>query len=122
MLDDIKKILEVSNRGIVVMEDGKPSYVVVPFDDYTKSLTESKNIHLLENKRKLSGDQTGRKNDSYDSNLDSIQRVIEKELEFSREEEARSREVEFKERFKIDYEIDRIKKDLREVRLEDLPF
>ena len=35
--EEIKKILMKVKRGLVIIEDGSPSYVVLPFKDYTES-------------------------------------------------------------------------------------
>ncbi|MBI3671293.1 hypothetical protein HY249_00665 [Candidatus Azambacteria bacterium] len=118
MLDDIKKILEVSKRGIVVMENGKPSYVVVPFDDYARSLKTPESERILERDGRGFEDI----GDFENYGMDSIDKMIEKELERERSENEPAKKGEFKERFRVDYEVERIKKDLREVRLEDLPF
>lgn len=42
MFDDISKILKSITKGVVVMEDGKPAYVVVPFEEYTESMKTRK--------------------------------------------------------------------------------
>lgn len=36
MLDDIQHILKTLKKGIVVVESGKPSYVVIPFEEYQR--------------------------------------------------------------------------------------
>lgn len=42
MYDDISKILKSITKGVVVMEDGKPAYVVVPFEEYKESMKAKK--------------------------------------------------------------------------------
>lgn len=42
MLDEIKKILQSVKKGVVVVENGKPSYVVVPFDEFEAIADERK--------------------------------------------------------------------------------
>ncbi len=42
MFDDISKILKSITKGVVVMENGKPAYVVVPFEEYTESMKTRK--------------------------------------------------------------------------------
>lgn len=42
MFDDIAKILKSITKGIVVMEGGKPAYVVVPFEEYQESMKLNK--------------------------------------------------------------------------------
>lgn len=36
MLNDIQHILKTLKKGIVVVENGKPSYVVVPFEEFER--------------------------------------------------------------------------------------
>lgn len=124
MLDDIKKVLDVSKKGIVVMEDGKPSYVVVPFEDYTRSMKKIfESDYLLDDVEKFNEKSLKKESESYNNNsMDSIHSIIEDELKLSRENTARLRETELKDQFEGNYEVERIKKDLREVKLEDLPF
>lgn len=111
MLEDIKKILELSKRGIVVVENGKPSYVIVPFEDYSGKPTaigEKKASYLLNEKNKI----------------ESIEDLIEKELQETRTRmnDEYDGEDELREIFKKETEVESIKKDLKEIRLEDLPF
>lgn len=112
MLEDIKKILEISKRGIVVVENGKPSFVVVPFEDYSgksSTIEKKKASYFLEEKSKI----------------ESIDDLIEKELQETRariSEEYNDEADELREIFKKETEIESIKKDLKEIRLEDLPF
>jgi len=109
MLEDIRKILEVSKRGIVVMEDGKPSYVVVPFTDYIESTTEDR----IEDKRsELLNDDVNEK----------VQNIIENKFEFDVMKEEKTDKIDFLKRDREAYERDSIKKDLKEISLEDLPF
>ena len=42
MFDDISKILKSITKGVVVMEDGKPAYVVVPFEEYQENMKAKK--------------------------------------------------------------------------------
>ncbi|MCR4322979.1 MAG: hypothetical protein NUV61_02735 [Candidatus Azambacteria bacterium] len=42
MFDDISKILKSITKGVVVMENGKPAYVVVPFEEYQETMKEKK--------------------------------------------------------------------------------
>ncbi|MBI5913688.1 hypothetical protein HY839_04600 [Candidatus Azambacteria bacterium] len=42
MFDDISKILQSITKGVVVMENGKPAYVVVPFQEYQESVKAKK--------------------------------------------------------------------------------
>lgn len=42
MFDDISKILKSITKGVVVMENGKPAYVVVPFEEYKESMKARK--------------------------------------------------------------------------------
>lgn len=42
MFNDISKILKSITKGVVVMEDGKPAYVVVPFEEYKESMKAKK--------------------------------------------------------------------------------
>ncbi len=94
MLDNIKKILEVSQRGIVVMENGKPSYVIVPFEDYIESASS--------NKSHFSSDAI--KNTKKESLFDDDVLLNEKfDFNFSKNK-------------------DSIYDDLKEIKLEDLPF
>jgi len=122
MLNDIKKILEISKKGIVVVENGKPAYVIIPFDDYDNtdnfSGEQDRTSYLLGNSGSLNNESEIRG----DGGQDAVQRIIEKELEFNRESETIAKEMEFEDKFKFDYETESIKKDLKEVRLEDLPF
>lgn len=37
MFNDIAKILQSVKKGVVIVEDGKPAYVVVPFEEYKES-------------------------------------------------------------------------------------
>ncbi|OGD32131.1 hypothetical protein A3C91_03205 [Candidatus Azambacteria bacterium RIFCSPHIGHO2_02_FULL_52_12] len=38
MLEDIKKILASVKKGVVIMENGKPAYVLVPFEEYQETV------------------------------------------------------------------------------------
>ncbi len=40
MLDEFKHIFKTLKKGIVVMENGKPSYVVVPFEEFERVANE----------------------------------------------------------------------------------
>ena len=42
MLEDIKKILASVKKGVVIMEDGKPAYVLVPFQEYQETVERKK--------------------------------------------------------------------------------
>ncbi len=42
MLEDIKKILASVKKGVVIMEDGKPAYVLVPFQEYQETIQRKK--------------------------------------------------------------------------------
>ena len=42
MFNDISKILKSITKGVVVMEDGKPAYVVVPFEEYKEAVKTRK--------------------------------------------------------------------------------
>ena len=42
MFDDISKILKSITKGVVVMENGKPAYMVVPFEEYKESMKTQK--------------------------------------------------------------------------------
>lgn len=109
MLEDIKKILELSKRGIVVVENGKPSFVIVPFEDYSSAASiagKKKANYLLSEK----------------NNIGNIEEMIEKELQESRDRILWENEEELKDIFSKEKEVDAIKKDLKEIRLEDLPF
>ncbi|MBI1755055.1 hypothetical protein HYR65_02110 [Candidatus Azambacteria bacterium] len=47
MFDEVKKILQTLKKGVVVMENGKPSYVVVPFEEFERVANENeKNARL----------------------------------------------------------------------------
>src|SRR3972149_7744544 len=37
MFNDIAKILKSVKKGVVIVENGKPAYVVVPFEEYQES-------------------------------------------------------------------------------------
>jgi len=100
MLENIKKILDAAKKGIVVMEDGKPSYVIMPFDDYVKDSGLPAPKKLIE------------KSDANDEEINSI---IEKEL-------YEDREYSIDEMLDYEDEDSDIKKDIREIKLEDLPF
>ncbi len=95
MLDDIKKILKVSQRGIVVMENGKPSYVIVPFEDYIES-TSDNNKHFSSNAINTE------KNSLFDDDL-----LLNEKFDFD---------------FSENKNKDSIYDDLKEIKLEDLPF
>lgn len=49
MFDDIKKILQNVKRGVVIVENGKPSYVLLPFKDFESSLSVGKESGAYEN-------------------------------------------------------------------------
>lgn len=40
MFNDIAKILQSVKKGVVIVENGKPAYVVVPFQEYRESVKE----------------------------------------------------------------------------------
>ncbi len=42
MLEDIKKILETVKKGVIIIEDGKPAYVLVPFQEYQEVMEQKK--------------------------------------------------------------------------------
>lgn len=42
MLEDIKKILASVKKGVVIMENGKPAYVLVPFEEYQEAAERKK--------------------------------------------------------------------------------
>ncbi len=123
MLDDIKKVLDVSKKGIVVMEDGKPSYVVVPFEDYTRNMKKTiESDYLLDDSDGFNEDFFKKETEFHDNDIDAIHSVIEDELKINREKIVKSREIELKNQFEGYHEVEKIKKDLKEVKLEDLPF
>ena len=125
MLDDIKKILEVSEKGIVIMEDGKPSYVVVPFSDYIKSTKNAKSVSVS-NPSKEEGNKlldAIKEEGSFSYKVPSIENVFEDELSFDNKKTELLKDINKTEDVAANTGgLDNQKKDIREIRLEDLPF
>ena len=107
MLEDIQKILKNVKRGVVIVENGKPAYVLVPFDDYEKALP------------------AGKESDSYGASpkrqeMDDpglIQKMIDYEVEMSSQEMSTLAEM--------NAMLDRGEAGdnrAKEINLEDLPF
>jgi len=48
MFQEISKILKSIKKGVVIVEDGKPAYVLVPFDDYNKQTGKEKDLEGVE--------------------------------------------------------------------------
>ncbi len=121
MLDDIKKILEVSKKGIVVMEDGKPAYVVVPFEDYIENTKNEKSISVREEGNHLLDAIKEKK--SLDQKIPSIENIFEDEVSFSDKKTVMQKNDIMGDGAAVDIEEPSVyKKDIREIRLEDLPF
>jgi len=116
MLDDIKKILEISKKGIVIMESGKPAYVVVPFDDYVKNIKNAKTASNREEGNYLL-DKT--KEENFKNKAPSLENIFEEDLNFSDKDDVFQKNNSGNESLE---ELHNQKKDLREIRLEDLPF
>lgn len=38
MFSEIKKILHTFKKGVILIEDGVPAFVIVPFDEYRKNM------------------------------------------------------------------------------------
>ena len=108
MLNNIRKILEVSKRGIVIVENGKPSYVIIPFDEYERN--EFSDLRDSKERRDAVLEDV-----PYEINSE-VQNILNKELEFNRKENSIFNDL------NLSDDIDDIKKDLREIKLEDLPF
>jgi|GEM_PF-2735310 len=122
MLDDIKKILEISKKGIVIMEDGKPAYVVVPFEDYIENTKSAKKVSSDEEGNYLL--DTIREDEKiFDEMIPAMEDIFEDELDIAEKEDVKLlNEVK---KANIAKEKERVtdqKKDVREIRLEDLPF
>lgn len=49
MWDTIKKIIEKKRGTCIIIEDGKPVFAVVPFDDYQKLLDEKEAPAVVKN-------------------------------------------------------------------------
>ncbi|MEK7520346.1 MAG: hypothetical protein AAB581_03865 [Patescibacteria group bacterium] len=45
MFHDIKKLLARVKRGIVIVEDGEPSFVVIPFEDFAERMRDDEGMH-----------------------------------------------------------------------------
>ncbi|MBI3685277.1 hypothetical protein HY250_02630 [Candidatus Azambacteria bacterium] len=54
MFDEVKKILQTLKKGVVVMENGKPSYVVVPFEEFERVARENERMSRLSPLREAS--------------------------------------------------------------------
>lgn len=113
MLDEIKKILQSLKKGVVVVENGKPSYVVVPFDEFEAMADERKGPPRLQA--------------IDDASL--IQKMIDAaplSMAYDEEEKGGESAVEDGEIKAVLNALDREKEERertpREVNLEDLPF
>ena len=107
MLEDIQKILKQIKRGVVIVENGKPAYVLVPFDDYEKSLPAGRGAD--------SYDDSPKQREMDDPSL--IQKMIDYEVEMN------SREVSTLE--EMNAMLDKSgasDNQAKEINLEDLPF
>jgi PHD/YefM family antitoxin component YafN of YafNO toxin-antitoxin module len=121
MLDDIKKILEVSKKGIVIMEDGKPAYVVVPFEDYIENTKNAKSVSNREEGNHLL--DTIKEEESFSQKIPSIENIFEDRLSFDNKKTVAQKSDIITDNTSVNTrELDGHKKDLREIRLEDLPF
>ena len=107
MLEEIQKILKQIKKGVVIVENGKPTYVLVPFDDYENALP------------------AGREADSYDNppkqrEMDDpslIQKMIDYEVEMNSKEASTLEEM--------NAMLDKGEAGdnrAKEINLEDLPF
>ena len=107
MLEDIQKILKQIKKGVVIVENGKPAYVLVPFDDYEKALPAGKGTD--------SYDDSPKQREMDDPSL--IQKMIDYEVEMN------SREVSTLE--EMNAMLDKSESGdgrAKEINLEDLPF
>ena len=107
MLEDIQKILKQIKRGVVIVENGKPAYVLVPFDDYEKALPAGKGADSYDN--------SPRQREMDDPSL--IQKMIDYEVEMNSKEASTLEEM--------NAMLDKGEAGdnrAKEINLEDLPF
>lgn len=57
MWNAIKQILKKNSGTCIIVEEGKPAYVVVPFDDYGKLLEEHSDVSFLEKRKEGTSEQ-----------------------------------------------------------------
>ena len=104
------------------MEDGKPAYVVVPFEDYIENTKSAKKVSSNEEGNYLL-DTIKEDEKILDEIIPAMEDIFEDELDIAEEEDMELlKEVK---KANIARETGRVedqKKDVREIRLEDLPF
>ncbi len=59
MWDTIKQILKKSRATCIIVEEGQPAYVIMPFDDYQKSLESDSAIKTAGPRFKDGADDSG---------------------------------------------------------------
>lgn len=119
MFDDISKILKSITKGVVVMEGGKPAYVVVPFEEYQESVKAKKidSVRMWADPRQQQLDDAT-----------AIQKLIDYDMVVPQEDLSGMEEAEIK---TLLNSLDREQEDTRPlaaqgrengIHLEDLPF
>ena len=123
MLEDIKKILASVNKGVVIMEDGKPAYVLVPFQEYQETVQ----------RKKLAGDTVYRERYSLHQEMKSqpiddasfIQKMIDYEMNVGTTQLSQVQEMEIQSlmsKFEGAKEFEKKPNKENSLNLEDLPF
>ena len=126
MFEDIKKLLKTLKRGIVVVENGRPSFVIVPFEEYRQGVSSGE--ARVQDELSRGGERTQAIDD-----VSLIQRMIsasvESEAAARTDEETAEANAEIKEVLdSLDREREtgaaprRADEAPRTIRLEDLPF
>ncbi len=92
MLEDIKKILASVKKGVVIVENGKPAYVLVPFEEYQETI-ERGNMRTTNSYQETLGMRHEVKPQSIDD-ASLIQKMIDYEMNIGANSVSRMEEVE----------------------------
>ena len=118
MFNEISKILKSIKKGVVIVENGEPSYVLIPFKDFANYQMQAGSKEDLEGVEFFS-DEAGFKKNAV-SRIDDVS-LIQNLLDY----ESASEALENKGR-KNEYDFSLVSgKNIigdKEIRLEDLPF
>ncbi len=124
MLDDIKKILEISKKGIVIMEDGKPAYIVMSFSDFIEN---TKISNITSNAEKGDYLFEKEKEDISSERIPEIDNFLRNNLNlgFKGSEGEKRNSSDIDASFDVERGLKNLsnqRKDMKEISLEDLPF
>ncbi len=124
MINDLSKILKTLKKGILIVEDGRPSYVVLDFKDYIDTIKLQE--EFLSNLSLPLPKGIDKNQLSDDIDTDEINFLIENETKTTqREFPSLEEELTKNDDLRYEKQINSSKKDLedlKEIKLSDLPF